>query len=105
MSLVAVLMGLQGIIALALIVSCKYEDGLIGRIALAGIVLAGVVVVISEVHGNMIYRVSPQILLLLASQALFMARHLYRFVRYVTDGKFGWRKNGEQSEQTMGRAK
>lgn len=91
MSLVASCALLIGVIAAILIAHCRYEDGLIGRIALGGVVLAAVMICVSEIDGAY-YDAPDEMLLLLAGVTAFMVRHLYRFLRYTHTGAGAWRK-------------
>ena len=90
---------MNGLLPILLISACavylvlheKYEDGLIGRIALAGIVLAATMVTITYFGGYAQYSFSSEMVLLLWSVCAFLMRHVYRFWRFSTGGKFSWR--------------
>lgn len=90
MSLVAVCaIGLAAIGGI-LIRHPKYEDGLLGRIALAGIILAGVVAALAELFSKVRYDAPPELEMLLVCMLIFMIRHLYRFWRYTKSGSYKW---------------
>lgn len=73
----------------------KYEDGLTGRIALGGIAVACVIIIIGHHRRVVSYEfIPPEITLLLACIAWFLARHAYRFIRYTFSGKYGWTRGG-----------
>lgn len=90
---------MSGLIPIWLIAACAlflalhdgYEDGLCGRIALGGIVLAATMVTLTYAGGWARYSFSSEIVLLLWSVATFIVRHVYRFWRYSTIGKFQWK--------------
>ena len=90
MTIIALCALLQAVIAAVLIVHEDYEDGLVGRIALGGVILAGVVVVLSEIHDAR-YTAPPELVLLLVSNSLFMSRHLFRFLRWNRNGAHSWK--------------
>lgn len=81
---------LIGLLAMFLVLHEQYEDGLVGRIALGGIVLAVVITILSEFGDWARYHFSPEMSLLLWCLCAFFARHCYRFWRYSTSGKFKW---------------
>jgi len=75
-----------------LVFSCEYEDGLIGRVALAAIFFAEAVLVadaLSDTRSADMYKV------MLVGQfgvTLFFIRHIYRFTMWQLKGKHDWRK-------------
>ena len=73
----------------------QYEDGLIGRIALGGVCIAGLVVTLAEVFDSVRYTAPLEFKIMAVSIALFMLRHVYRFLRYVRTGQGAWKaENG-----------
>ena len=79
-----------GLLALVLVLHEYYEDGLVGRIALAGVILAAVIVVMSEFDGAK-YSAPPELVLLMVSVTAFMGRHVVRFFRWRRLGAHEWR--------------
>ena len=75
-----------------LVVHPKYEDGLIGRIALLCLSVSGAVVV-GEWADGVVYEVNPTSLGVQVGLAIFLLRHVYRFSKWVKHGSFDWRKN------------
>lgn len=98
MSVMAVCAFLLAAMAGVLIAHKEYEDGLIGRIALAGIILGSVIVMLMEFATGSSYEgyVPPEVLVLVVSVVAFMARHLYRFMRFRATGKFSWKEKGKE---------
>lgn len=92
MSAVGIMAGLISLISMVLIVHKNYEDGLIGRIALSGLVLSGVVIIAAELADGAKYEAPLEIILLLACVVIFLARHLYRFIVWSRTGSGDWRK-------------
>jgi hypothetical protein len=77
-------------ICAVLVVHKQYEDGLIGRIALGCIGLMGLIFAITELAGYRRYSETPEILVLLLALDAFMARHLWRFLKWTRTGDFAW---------------
>ncbi len=75
-----------------LVVHPKYEDGLVGRIALLCISLSSLVV-IGEWLDGVVYEVNPTTLGVQFGLSVFLLRHVYRFSKWVKSGSFDWRKN------------
>lgn len=86
------------IISIFLATHCKYEDGLVGRIALAGMAIGGLVVFSEWAWDGRTYEVNGATLLITMSCAAFMTRHAYRFIRWRRTGVNDWRKNGKNSK-------
>ena len=75
-----------------LVVHPKYEDGLVGRIAL--IFIAGsCLVVLGEYVDGVDYEVNPTTLGVQVGLSIFLLRHVYRFSKWVKHGSYDWRKN------------
>lgn len=71
-----------------LVANRRYEDGIIGRLALAGMALAA-----TGFMSKMVFSCYTPTGLedaLLWSAAAFLARHYYRFHRYTTSGEHAW---------------
>ena len=81
MSVIALCSLMMGLLAMVLVLHEHYEDGLIGRISLAGVILAAVIVVLSEFYGSK-YSAPPEFVLMMVSATVFMARHVVRFFRW-----------------------
>ena len=75
-----------------LVVHPKYEDGLIGRIALLCLSVSCLVVV-GEWADGVVYEVNPTSLGVQVGLSIFLLRHVYRFSKWVKHGSFDWRKN------------
>ena len=95
-------MSIIGICALVLSVTAgilvwheQYEDGLLGRVALGGVFIAGLVVTLVEMFTSASYTGPLELKIMAVSVALFMLRHVYRFLRYVKTGQGAWKaENG-----------
>lgn len=79
------------LLSLYLIWSERYEDGLFGRLFLAGLSLSCLVLVLDAIFGRSQYSLLPSTAMTLLCVAGFMARHVYRFRRWVAEGKNDWR--------------
>lgn len=74
---------LIGLVAIILVVHKQYDDGLVGRLALSAIILGSFVIVLQDIIEDIAIEVSNEILLLVWPFAVFMIRHLYRFLRFT----------------------
>jgi len=91
MSMIGYSCGIMMVSAIIMIVHPKYEDGFIGRLALGGLVIGALVVILSElVSGQQYTQVPVEFNLMAVSLALFMLRHLYRFLSWAHSGKYAW---------------
>lgn len=79
-----------------LVFHCEYEDGLLGRIALA-ILFFGNAVVFGEWFNGVEYSVNPTTLTIQAGITLFLVRHVYRFLKWNKTGANDWRTNEKDS--------
>lgn len=84
---------LVAVTAAFLIFHEKYEDGLVGRIALVFLLGASLAFVVDGWSGEL-GDVLPATALGAVSFALFLLRHAYRFTKWANDGKHDW-KRGE----------
>lgn len=84
----AALFVILGISAL-LIVWCHYDDGIVGKVALAGMAFAAGVP-LWEIVSGIEYHALPSTMLLTIAMALFLVRHLYRFIRWRFRGNYSW---------------
>ena len=73
-----------------LVFHCKYEDGLVGRIALA-ILFFGNAIVFGEWFNGVEYSVNPTTLTIQLGISLFLIRHVYRFLKWSKSGDNDWR--------------
>jgi len=73
------------LVSLYLATCQKYQDGVIGHLALAGMSIASAVP-IYEAGSGMLYEFVPTTTLLYAAVALFLARHAYRFRQHAKRG-------------------
>ena len=83
------------IVCAVLIFHNDYEDGLFGRFGLALIGTACAVRVLGAIAAIETWtpiHISPMGLMLYTGIAIFLGRHLYRFLSYKRYGKFGWRR-------------
>lgn len=89
MSTVAVCAAILGLISVVLVVHKKYEDGLIGKIALGVIIVMAIVIAGGELAGAILDPLAIDVLL--AAIVAFFMRHTYRFFRWSTTGQGEWR--------------
>lgn len=80
------------IVSIFLVMHPKYEDGLVGRIALLCISI-GSLIVVGEFMDGVEYDVNPTTLTVQLGLAVFLLRHVYRFNKWVKHGSFDWRNN------------
>lgn len=78
-------------VCLVLVFHKDYEDGLIGRLALALIGITSLARVIGILENDFDVRFSPIAIGLWIGLALFFGRHLYRFLRWKRIGEHDWR--------------
>lgn len=83
-------------ISVFLVFHCKYEDGLIGRIALA-VLFFGNAIVFGEYLNGVEYQVNPTTLTIQSGITLFLVRHVYRFLKWNKTGANDWRANEKVS--------
>jgi len=74
-----------------LVADCKYEDGIIGRLALITLAIAEMVVIAEWFHKESTYP-APTTFAIQLGVAFFMTRHVYRFLRWKLDNTFEWKK-------------
>lgn len=78
-------------VSLFLIVNHQYEDGILGRLALVILLGSNALIVWDWASGCDRYSILPNTLATQAAMALFLSRHVYRFLRWKNDGSFEWR--------------
>lgn len=79
------------VICTTLVLHREYEDGLLGRLGLALMALAATARTLQLVESEFQRSVNPIGLVLWVGLALFLARHLYRFMRWRRSGEGDWR--------------
>lgn len=87
----AYLVALAVIMALSalLVMWCHYDDGLFGKIALIGCFF-GAGVPLWEIVSGIEYKLLPSTVLLTCAMALFLLRHVFRFIRWKFRGDYSW---------------
>ena len=75
--------------ALLLISHCRYEEGLVGRVALLLLIVAESVVLAQAWNGDS-YVLAPTTLLGHGAIELFLTRHTYKFLSYYYFGRYYW---------------
>lgn len=83
----------------------RYEDGLFGRIALAGLGLNCLIFALDAVFGSSQYTLLPSSALAVDFLALFMLRHAWRFTRWVRSGSGDWREEASPKRVPIQRNK
>jgi uncharacterized membrane protein YeaQ/YmgE (transglycosylase-associated protein family) len=73
------------------IVCRRYEDGLIGNLALGVVGTVAFLMLLSALHGDL-QLPPPEVYVLIVSMTVFMVRHAYRFAMFHWHGHFGWGK-------------
>ena len=68
----------------------RYEDGIVGNVALGFLCIACGVVLWDAWEGRLQIPAPPYLLIILCV-AVFMARHAWRFAMFHWHGWFGWR--------------
>lgn len=86
MSAVGVIALVMGIVSAALIWHKKYPDGLIGKLALGGVVVGALIMVLSEIMDVAHYEAEPEVIMLLSGVAVFHVRHFHNFIRWTRRG-------------------
>lgn len=75
----------------------EYEDGIIGNIALGGMAVSTAGPLYEMANGSE-YEFAPTTVLMYAAVAAFLARHMYRFMKWRKTGENDWREtNGDES--------
>ncbi len=67
----------------------KYDDGLVGRISLVLLLFASLAFIVDGWSGDLV-EVLPATALGAVSFAMFLSRHVYRFMQWSKDGKHDW---------------
>ena len=81
------------LISTFLVVHPKYEDGLVGRVALLCLSFS-CAVVLGEFVDGVEYEVNPTTLSIQLGLSVFLLRHVYRFNKWANGNtSFDWRKN------------
>lgn len=96
MSLYVFLCVVVASVSVFLVAHCKYEDGVIGKIALACLAI-GNLVVFAEWFNGINHEVNPTTLFIQFGIAGFLVRHAYRFKKWTITGANDWRKNETSS--------
>lgn len=81
-------------ICLYLVWDRRYEDGIVGRFALAGLALNGVVFAWDALVSGASYELLPTTALSFDFLAIFMIRHAWRFRRWSRSGVGDWVEGG-----------
>lgn len=77
--------------SILLVADCQYEDGVIGRLALATLAIAELIVIGEWLNKEPTYP-APTTLAIQLGVAFFMLRHVYRFMRWRFNNHFDWKK-------------
>ena len=83
-----------GLIAAFLAFHEDYDDGLLGRSSFAVMLTMAVIMSLGHVLGYFTYQFPLELSVLLWAIAIFMLRHMWRFIQYRTKGKYAW--NGQE---------
>jgi hypothetical protein len=83
------------------IVCRRYEDGLVGNLALGGMAFACSILLWEAVRGEL-KMPDPEYCLLIVASAVFLLRHAWRFAMFHWHGHFGWRRPSDN--KATGRA-
>lgn len=75
-----------------LVFHCEYEDGVIGRVALAGLAVTEMLIVMEWLIEDSVPEPLATTFYVQLFFALFLMRHVYRFLRWRTRGDHEWRK-------------
>lgn len=81
------------IISGLLVLWCHYDDGVVGKLALIGCFFGAGVPLWEIISGTQLH-VFTTTVLLTCGMALFLVRHLYRFVRWRCGPTCDWRQLG-----------
>ena len=96
LSLAAILL-----LAVFFVICRRYEDGLVGNLALGGMAIACGILLWDALAGTL-QPPAPLYSLLIVSLAIFMVRHAYRFAMFHWHGAFGWTKpNDAMADATV----
>ena len=79
-----------GLIAAFLAFHEDYDDGFLGRLSFAVMLMMAAIMSIGYVLGYYTYHVPLELSVLLWAIAAFLLRHAWRFVQYQTKGRFAW---------------
>lgn len=83
---------MEAALVMLMVLSCfmawhpKYQDGLFGRIWLAGIVTTSLIMLMGEWTGNKHYELHPECEWLMVFLMLFMLRHVLAFLKHLRKG-------------------
>lgn len=70
----------------------KYDDGIVGRAALAVAAIGCGLGILDAMYNTHTIHYSPITAMVLTGVAVFVLRHLYRFTRFYCGGEFSWSK-------------
>lgn len=76
-------------------VNNKFNEGLVGVIAIGAIVLGATTVLLMQWTGHWHYEVTETVLLVLWGVALYLVRHTWRFYIWSRNGDSDWNKEGK----------
>lgn len=83
------------------IVCRRYEDGIVGNLALGIVGVVCVLQLLDAAHGELKLP-PPDVYVLLIALAVFMVRHAYRFAMFHWYGSFGWSRPSDfDSDSTV----
>ena len=85
-----------GLIAGFLAYHNDYDDGIFGRSSFFVMVLMAVIICLGDILGHYTYSMPLEFSVLLWAIAVFMVRHVWRFIQYRRKGKYAW-EDGKQS--------
>jgi hypothetical protein len=77
-----------------LVLDKGYEDGLVGRVSLVAMALSGGVGFLSAIAGADMLS-AKLVAIFLVGAAVFMLRHVYRYLRWRICGEGSWRNRGK----------
>lgn len=86
-------------VSITLIFWKHYDDGVVGKIALGVMMLASAATLVAAYDGQCIVP-RPQDLWTLVGCALFLARHIYRFICFTFFNRFTWRDGRASAEES-----
>lgn len=81
------------VMCVVLVLDKDYEDGLIGRVSLAFMSLAGYGRAVTLIESDFTLQLSWIAVMIWLSITAFVARHIYRFIRWRNCGEHQWRKS------------
>lgn len=79
------------LLSVFMIVCRRYEDGIVGNVALGLLAIASSVALWDALHGELELP-QPVYRLAIVAFALFLLRHTYRFAMFHWHGAFGWKR-------------